>query len=491
VAEARPDHRPNLLVIVSDEHDAAVTGCYGHPTVKTPHLDRLAQGGTVFERAYCTSPICVPSRLSFLTGRYPHDVGAWDNGSALDSRVPTWGHFLGRAGYETVICGRTHFNGADRLHGFDRRLSDDLPSWYSTGPRAPSRTADARRTRPHVAITRASEDESDAYMLRHDTHDATVAALCRDFLTQKAAAPRDRPWLLYCGLIHPHFPLVAPRAYLDLYDPSTVRLPPTWDEALAAQHPAIQQLRRGLANDVPLTDEAVRRAMAAYWALVTLVDERIGTILECLDGSPLRENTVVLYTSDHGDTAGHHGLWQKHCFYEPAVRVPLLLRLPPSLRANRGPGGGLPPRVEGNVSLLDLLPTLLELADQPIPTHLPGRSLLSVASSATTGADAARPVFAELHSEGTLSAAYMVKRGAFKYCHYVGSRPQLFNTQDDPLERDDLSANPAYAGTVADLHSELLRTVDPEQIDARAKADQSRRQQDQSSASAADRGAAP
>jgi choline-sulfatase len=388
---------------------------------------------------------------------------------------------LGQAGYETVICGRTHFNGTDRLHGFDRRLSDDLPGWFSTNPSAPTRTAAARRTRPHVAIAQASEDVTDPNMLRHQTHDATVASLCQEFLEQKAAAPAERPWLLYCGLIHPHFPLVAPRAYLERYDPSLVRLPPTWDEPLDTQHPAIQQLRRGLANDVPLSEETVRRAVAAYWALVTLLDERIGTILDCLDRSPLGKHTVVLYTSDHGEMAGHHGMWQKHCFFESAVRVPLLLRLPRAVCTLLGMANALPPRVAENVSLVGVLPTLLELAGQPPPPDLPGRSLLSAASPSASGAEAARPVFAELHSEGTLSAGYMIKKGGYKYCHYLGAPPQLFNTHDDPLERHDLSDDPVYASTVADLHRELLKIVDPEQVDARAKADQLRRREAQPS----------
>jgi choline-sulfatase len=312
-------------------------------------------------------------------------------------------------------------------------------------------------------------------MRRHDPHDATVAALCCQFLAEKAGAPADRPWLLYCGLIHPHFPLVAPRATLDRYDPQSVSPPPTWDEPLEAQHPVIQQLRRALGNDVPLPEDAVRRAVAAYWALVTLVDERIGTILECLDRSPLRENTVVLYTSDHGDMAGHHGMWQKHCFYEPAVRVPLLLRLPPAVRAGLAVTNRPRPRVGENVSLVDVLPTLLEFAGRPVPPHLPGRSLLSAARPPAAGAEPLRAVFAELHSEGMVNAGFMVKKGGFKYCHYVGDRPQLFNTHDDPLENDDLAADSSYAPTAADLHAELLQFVNPEQIDARAKADQARR----------------
>jgi choline-sulfatase len=467
---------PNILVILSDEHDPMVTGCYGHPLVQTPHLDQLAANGFVFDNAYCASPLCVPSRLSLLTGRYPHEIGAWDNSSVLAADTPTWGHWLGRAGYETIICGRTHFNGAERLHGFDRRLSDDLSSWYSHEPRAPRRHPDTRRTRPHVAISGAAEDMPPGQMRRHDDHDAHVAALCRQFLQEKIETPREQPWLLYCGLIYPHFPLVAPRAYLDLYDPRNVPLPSAWDERIEVQHPVIQQLRRSLGNDVPLSEDEVRRAVAAYWALVSLVDHHIGTILDFLDRSPLRENTVVLYTSDHGDMTGQHGMWQKHCFYEPAVRVPLLLHVPEPYRPASLPRSG---RVRENVSLLDVLPVLLGLAGQGLPVDLPGRSLLETAIAEFGGHDApARSVFAEYHAEGMLDAGYMIKQGASKYCHYVGERAQLFRLEDDPEERQNLAAVPAYASVVDDLHQELLKIVDPEEVDAGAKADQARRRGD-------------
>jgi choline-sulfatase len=453
----------NLLVIVSDEHDPAVSGCYGHPRVQTPHLDRLAAQGTRFERSYCASPVCVPSRLALLTGRYAHQVGAWDNDAVLDSSLPTWGHYLGGAGYETVLCGRTHFNGSDRRHGFERRTLDDLPFWYSTTPRAPDRNPGWRRTRGHVAFTRASEDEPDPHLRRHDTYDADVAAQTVRFLQERAGAPGERPWLHYCGMIHPHFPLVAPRAVLQRYDPAQVELPPTWDERPAAQHPVIRQQRYALGNDAPLAADDVQRAIAAYWALTTLLDERVGRILEALDRSPLRENTVVLYTSDHGDMAGQHGMWQKHCFYEPSVRVPLLLRLPESLQ------GRLPARVAENVSLVDVLPTLLELAGAPVPSDLPGRSLLSPAPE--------RAVFSELHTEGMVNAGYMIKRGPYKYCHYVDSAPQLFHTHEDPLEVRDLAPDPSHAALRAELLAELRAVVDPEAVDGAAKRDQARRRE--------------
>ncbi|MBI3974269.1 MAG: sulfatase-like hydrolase/transferase [Chloroflexi bacterium] len=371
MSPTRGPRPPNVLVVLSDEHTPFATGCYGHPQVQTPHLDRLAADGTLFENAYCNSPMCVPSRLSLLSGRYVHQIGAWDNGTVPSADFTTWGHYLGAAGYETVLCGRTHWNGSDRLHGFERRLVDDRESW---------------------------------------------------------------------------------------------------NEPVENQHPAIRHLRWSFRNDQPLPEELERRATASYWALVTFVDDLVGRLLDVIDGSPLRHNTVVLYTSDHGEMAGHHGIWQKQCFYEPSVRVPLLLRLPPRLDAT---GSWRGRRVAENVSLVDVLPTLLELAGAEVPPDLPGQSLLEVARQ---GADTPRrAVLSEYHAQGMLTGGFMLKRGDFKLCHYVGHAPQLFDVGADPLERRDLAADPAYASIGQELERNLRRIVDAEAADAQARADQEAR----------------
>ncbi len=471
--------RPNLLVLFSDEHDGAVLGAAGHPQVQTPHLDALAARGLLFERAYCNGPLCVPSRLSFLSGYFPHQVAAFDNASVPPGGYRTWGHILAAAGYETVLCGRTHFNGGERLHGFERRLADDLPRWYSPMGGSPGDRKHSRRsTNSHVSEHGALEEVESferAHACDHLAYDERVAELAVAFLEEKASAAGgdQRPWLLYVGFIHPHFPLIAPRAYVERYDPASIPLPPSWAEPLAAQHPVIQRIRWAIHNEVTLPEAVVRRAIACYWALVTLVDERIGWVLDTLDRTGLSQSTVVLYTSDHGEMGGHHGMWQKHCFYEPAVRVPLVMRLQDAVA--RRAGIAQPARVPENVSLVDVLPTLLALAGVPPEPELPGQSLLQTAHAAAGGESATRAVFAEYHAGGMVSAGYMLKRGALKYCHYVGQRPQLFDVEDDPQELHDLAGETAYAQALVEMEAALRQMVDPEAVDALAKADQARR----------------
>lgn len=429
-------------------------GNSGHPVAQTPHLDRLAEQSYTFDNAYCNYPICTPSRLSMLTGHYSHQIGAWDLGAIADRRYKTWGDHLAKAGYETVLCGRTHFNGSDRHLGFSYRLLDDLPRWRHTTGRPPRRTPDARRgSNSHVAECGPGDHE-------HTRYDRNVTDLAVDFLREKAAASDEKPFLLYCGFMHPHFPLIAPPEFYSLYDPDTLKLPDTWNERLESQHPIIQHHRWSWRNDIPPPEAVVRCALASYYALVSCLDAHIGRILEAIDTSPLRENTLVIYTSDHGEMAGHHGIWQKQCFYEPAVKVPLMVRLP----------SGETGRVAQNVSLVDVLPTLLEVANLEIPSDLPGESLLEITRNQPN--ETTRTVFSEYHHMGMLNAGFMLKRGNYKLCHYVGSEPQLFNVDADPLENNDLAAKPEYAARRNELEIGLRAILDPEREDLRAKENQ-------------------
>jgi len=444
----------NIVFLFSDEHAGAVMGNSGHPVVQTPHLDRLAEESYTFDNAYCNYPICTPSRLSMLTGRYPHQIEAWDLGAIADRQYPTWGDHLTEAGYETVLCGRTHFNGTDRHLGFSDRLLDDLPRWRHTTGRPPKRTPDARRgSNSHVAECGPGDHE-------HTRYDRNVTDLAVNFLREKSASPDDKPFLLYCGFMHPHFPLIAPPEFYSLYDPDTLELPATWNEPLESQHPIIQHHRWAWQNDIPPPEATVRCALASYYALVSALDAQIGRILEVIDTSPLREDTVVIYTSDHGEMAGHHGIWQKQCFYEPAVKVPLMLRLP----------SGETSRVAQNVALVDVLPTLLEIAGLETSSDLPGDSLLEIAKHQAN--ETTRAVFSEYHHMGMLNAGFMFKRGDYKLCHYVGSEPQLFNVKVDPLENDDLAPQPEYAARRSEMEVALRAIVNPELADAQAKENQ-------------------
>jgi choline-sulfatase len=275
--------------------------------------------------------------------------------------------------------------------------------------------------------------------------------------------PSNEPWMMTVGFTYPHFPHIIPQRYASLYDSTTLPLSPTRDQPAEDQHPAIKELRRAFCNLETVSDEVQRESLRCHLGSVSFIDEKIGELLEHIDGSPLKENTVVIYTSDHGEMAGAHGIWQRQCFYEDSIRVPLLIR--PPVGADSKPGT----TVQTPVSLVDVAPTLLTLADTPVPPAMAGTDLLHIDSS--EGHD--RPVFSEYHAQGSLSGYYMIKQGNLKYNHYVDGKPELFDLSSDPEELRNLVGEPAYADDEAGLHRELLRTVgDPKKVDREAKEDQ-------------------
>ena len=474
---------------MSDEHDPETTGCYGHQEVMTPALDGLAARGVLFDRAYCNSPICVPSRMSLLAGRYVHRIGTWDNGSPLASEIPTFATYLEAAGYRTALCGRMHMIGPDRLHGFGTRLYDDLTRWQSFDQK-PIRKTDGRRVRGDSHVS-----ECGPGFHQHQAYDATVSDLCGRFLRdaarreaedrEAAPGPSDgSPWLLVAGFMLPHFPLLAPRELFDAYDSDRLRLPEGREEPLESQHPAVRQIRFHHYGERPLPEEVERRALASYYALVTLMDRNIGRLLDIVETTALRDSTMIVYLSDHGEMAGRHGMWQKMCFYEPSVRVPLVVA---------GPGWPAGTRVHANVSLVDLLPTLLEAAGEEPPGGASGAGAGAHGDAAGKPAalggtvpgaplqravdgtlDPDRVVFSEYHAQGLERAGYMVKRGALKYNAYVGHPPQLFDLDADPGELHDLWTDPAYAAVRREMDGCLRSIVDPEEADRWARENQTK-----------------
>lgn len=240
----------------------------------------------------------------------------------------------------------------------------------------------------------------------------------------------------------------------------------------------IRQLRHWQRGTNLVDEEVERTARASYYGLISYVDDLIGDMLSIVDATPLRENTVVIYVSDHGENAGEHGLWQKQCFYEHSVRIPFLLRAPGAPKSRR---------VIEDVSLVDVVPTILALAygktSDTIGVDLPGRDLLptiygrespSGAEGSRGGAVLGGPVFSEYHTMGMEHAGYMVKEGRYKYNYYVGHRPELYDLSADPDELVDVAGDPAYADVRKDLHGKLLDVVDPEAVDRRAKENQAR-----------------
>lgn len=449
----------NVLILCSDQHSRHILGCYGNPVVRTPHLDALAARGTRFANAYTPSPICVPARACLATGRYAHDIECWDNAAPYDgTAAPSWGQRLVEQGHHVTTIGKLHY--ADGEIGFpDQRLAMHSRRGAGLGilrEKMPVLT----HTRDFVAGAGPGEPEYSRY-------DRAVGAEAARWLCEEGPrhAATGRPWALFVSFVYPHFPLVVPEAYWELYPPESVPLPACWAPEEWTRHPVLAWMRWVQGLDTPFEEATVRRALAAYYGMVTHLDEQVGLVLAALRESGQEAQTRVVYTSDHGDMMGEHGLWFKSVMYDGAAGVPLLLA---------GPGVPQGKVCLTNVSLVDIFPTVLEsvrAAPAPEDALLPGRSLVKTAREP----DAGRAVFSEYHDIYSPTASFMLRRGRHKYVHYVGEVPQLFDLELDPGERDDLAQDPRYAAALASCRASLNAICDPEEVNRRARADQQQR----------------
>ena len=335
--------RPNILFLLSDQHSPRVMGCAGDPTVRTPHLDALAESGVMFENAHCGSPLCVPSRMSMMTGRHCSDIDVWTNSCFLSSNIPTFCHSLGAAGYENLLAGRMHFMGADQMHGFHRRLIGDVGSYAIGGP-GPNFI---NIPRAGCGMDRACVEVAGPGRSTYQAYDDAVLEACEQYLTQRAHDGGDRPFFLTAGFVLPHCPFVAPKKLYDYYY-ENLPLPQMPEGYFADMPPAMQKWReeRGIHD---LSEEEIRAARAGYYGLVEYFDGIVGRLMARLEATGLLDNTIVIYSSDHGESAGENGLWWKGQFYQSSVGVPFIVSAP-----GRFPAGL---RRRENISLLDLGPT--------------------------------------------------------------------------------------------------------------------------------------
>jgi choline-sulfatase len=448
----------NLIVILSDEHNKRVTGCYGHAMIKTPNLDRLASQGTRFTSAYTNCPICVPARASFATGQYVHKTRCWDNAIAYDGKVPSWGHRLIEKGHRVTSIGKLHYLDSDaRRNGFDEEI---LPLHIVDG--VGDLLGLIRDELPVRPGSKKLGPEAGRGEFEYTRYDREIAAATRRWLGNEAPKHRDKPWVLYVGFVSPHFPLIAPPQFYNMYPEDQVPWPDMYDRDRRPRHPFTDAMRRCLCFDDEFDAPMVRRAIAAYFGLVSFVDDNIGKILATLEETGLAASTRVLYSSDHGDNLGTRGMWGKSTMYEESAGIPLIMAGPD---VPKGKVCDVP------VTLADAFPTIIgAVGEKPDArdAHLPGHSLIDIAR----GPVPRRTILSEYHAAGALCGSYMIRQGKYKYIHYVGLPPMLFDLDSDPYERDDLGGNPQFALVVKECEAALRKVVDPEAVDRLAKADQ-------------------
>lgn len=449
--------RPNILVIMSDQHARGKLGCYGDPLVRTPNLDRLAAQGMRFSNAYCPAPLCVPSRMSFMTGRRPSGNRIWTNTGALPSDIPTWAHALGAGGYDTALVGRMHFVGPDQRHGFMERPIGESCARFPGAPeqggprytRLPQATAGQKRH----AFEYAGKGNS---FYQHYGEEVTDKAC--EFLRQRGQL--ETPFAATVGYILPHCPFIGDKAMFDFY---YERVDTTVE--MGSEPDCIRAVHKTRDLLPAATEQQLRVARAAYCAMIEKLDQHVGRVLDALDESGLADHTLVVYCSDHGEMLGEHGLWSKKCYYEDSAGIPLIARLP-----------GVTPAGSVNATLcnlVDLAPTFVDLAQAPaIDTD--GASLLPLLRGAEDPGRITASEVADVNGGSFEWVGKMARKGAWKLWQHrtvdgEDYPPVLFNLDDDPREQHNLAGRDDCRQVQNELSGLLQEGWEPDRVIAHVR----------------------
>lgn len=458
--------KPNILFIMADQMAAPALSSYGNAIVKMPHLDRLAGEGVIFDNCYCNLPMCGPSRASLHAGKMPFSIGMYDNASEFRAGIPTFAHYLRDMGYRVELSGKMHFVGPDQLHGYDRRLTTEI---YPANFAWTVDWSKGREYRP-TNLTMAPVIESGPCIrtLQMD-YDDEVEYHSVQALYDLARKRDDKPFMLTVSFTHPHSPFVINQAYWDLYDHDAIDLPAVPQPSLNEMDHLSRNLHYCQARHLfTVTDEHKRAARHAYYGMLSYIDDKIGKLVATLEETGLSDNTIIIFTADHGEMMGERGMWFKQHFFEWAARIPLVMHWPQKWA---------PARIDKNVSLLDLMPTLLDAAHGGAYTDLAepldGQSLIPALEGDLTGlGDVAISEFA---ADGSTGPSRMVKKGPWKFMYLEGVDVRLYNLDADPLEQTDLANDPDYADIRADLEAILFQNWDPDALRSTIALDQQRR----------------
>lgn len=459
--------KPNFLFIMADQMAAPVLPVYGHKLVKTPNLEVLARDGVTFENAYCNNPICASSRFSMMSGRLSSRIGAYDNAAEFPSTIPTFAHYLRAVGYRTCLSGKMHFVGPDQLHGFEERLTTDIypsdfgwtPDWRGQGRQLPPSGMSMRSVVEAGMCQRSLQidyDEEVVYEAERKIYDY-------------ARELTDEPFFLTASFTHPHNPFTITPAYWDLYRHDEIDMPINPGVPIEQRDPFSQRYSYLIRMDEHVvTDEHIRNARHAYYGMVSYVDDKVGRLLRALEATGLHDNTIVIFTADHGEMMGERGLWYKFNPFEWSTRIPLIVRAPDGAKGRRE---------AKPVSLVDLLPTFLDLASngkQPdLVDPIDGHSLAGM----LCGEDKSWPdeVMVEFTAEGTVAPCLVLRRGRYKYIYCEPDPGMLFDLDADPNELENLCGRGEYADIEREMESEILRRWDPPDLKRKVMESQQRR----------------
>ncbi len=448
--------KPNILFILSDQHAFNVMGSYGNKVVRTPNLDELASEGVSFDNIYTPSPICLPARMSILTGKFPYNHHCWTNSDTLASDIPTMAHSLGSVGYQPTLIGRLHAIGPDQLHGFvNRQVFDHCSDWYGGSDYSLGILNKAQRPFKE-SIINSGPGQMSYEVLDREVTKKTINFLKKISFERKKG--KKNPFALQVGFMLPHQPYVANPELFKYYENKVG--PPRLKKSKSGNNDWLDKWRNhtGL-NDLNEKDEV--RARAAYYALVETLDGFIGKIIKTLKENDLFENTLIIYTSDHGEQIGERNLWWKQTFYEESVKVPLIMSWK----------GVFPENIRNDeiLNLIDLTATIVEAGKGMDLPFIDGKSFLN---NITKNYKGGNETFSEFCMDNSLSwssikeplISRMIRSDCWKYIYYHGYDDQMFNLKSDPDEMNNLVGKIKYSQIQKKLKDKLLQNWDPSKI---------------------------
>ena len=447
----------NVIVLMSDEHTCSVMGAYGNQVAHTPTLDKLAANGVLFNNAYTPSPICISARASFATGTQVFQHRCWSSAEPYYGQQQSWMHRLRDRGHEVVSIGKLHYRSAADDTGFSEQilpmfLANNGAGWPQGLQRNPMGSF------PEAAEMAAILGPGETSYTRYD-RDITAAAV--SWLESRQPS-EIKPWVLFVSYICPHFPLSAPRKFYDLYDGVDLPKPFDRNDETRLKHPVIDEMRR-FWNYADYFDEASEEeGLRNYYGLCSFLDDNVAQVLTALEKSGQADNTRIIYTSDHGDMTGNHGIWAKCYMYEDSVGIPLTFS-----------GPGIEPSINPTpVSLTDMAATIEQSVHgevNEVENSWQGRSLQNFIDNP----DSERPVLSEYHDGGSPCGFYMLRRGRWKYVYFSEGNPALlFDLESDPHELRNLADEPEYGDRLTELRHQLFQILDPEEVNRQAFADQ-------------------
>lgn len=453
--------KPNILIFMVDQLNGTLFPDGPAEWLHAPNLKKLAAQSTCFKNAYTASPLCAPGRAAFMSGQLPSDTGVYDNAAEFISSIPTYAHHLRRAGYQTCLSGKMHFVGPDQMHGFEERLTTDIyPADFGWTPdyRKPGERIDwwyhnmGSVTGSGVAEI-SNQMEYDDEVAYHATRKVYDYARSKD----------ERPWCMTVSFTHPHDPYVARKKYWDLYEDCEHLLPTV--PAMDYEDHDTHSKRIFDANDwrsFDISEDDIKRSRRAYFANISYLDDKIGEVMEAVEAT--RQETIIMFVSDHGDMLGERGLWFKMSFFEGSARVPMMICAP-----DMEPG-----LITTPVSNIDVCPTLCDLAGVDMSEVEPWTTGQSVKPMGQ-GVERTEPVAIEYAAEASYSPMVSLRYGKWKYNRCKLDADQLFDLDKDPHELTNLAEVAEHQGTLTQLRAKSEARWDLDKFDADVRASQARR----------------